>query len=62
MTLGVTFGVGPAAVIGEDAGGNMVGLAGTLIALAFALSFVMPFLTDSGIMEFAGILLKPLPS
>ena len=60
VTLGVTFGVGPEAVIGEDAGGNMVGLASTLIAIAFALSFVMPFLTDSGIMEFAGILLKPL--
>jgi len=60
VTLGVTFGVGPEAVIGEDAGGNMVSLAGTLIAIAFALSFVMPFLTDSGIMEFAGILLKPL--
>ena len=60
VTLGVTFGVGPEAVIGKDVGGNMVDLAGTLVAIAFALSFVMPFLTNSGIMEFAGILLKPL--
>ena len=39
VTLGVTFGVGPEAVIGEDAGGNMVSLAGTLIAIAFALRY-----------------------
>lgn len=60
IALGVSFGVGPAWVIGDDVGGSMMGLGQTLIALAVTLSFILPFLTDSGIMEFVGILLKPL--
>lgn len=60
IALGVFFGVGPEWVIGDDVGGSMMGLGQTLIALAVTLSFILPFLTDSGIMEFVGILLKPL--
>ena len=52
--------VGPECVRSADVGGSMVGLSQTLVALAFSLSFVLPFLTDTGIMEFTGVLLKPL--
>ena len=52
--------VGPEWIRGEDVGGSMVGLSRTLVALAFSLSFVLPFLTDTGIMEFTGVLLKPV--
>ncbi len=52
--------LGPECVRSADVGGSMVGLSQTLVALAFSLSFVLPFLTDTGIMEFTGVLLKPL--
>lgn len=52
--------IGPEWIRGEDVGGSMVGLSQTLVALAFSLSFVLPFLTDTGIMEFTGVLLKPV--
>ena len=52
--------LGPVWFSGPDVGGSMVGLSQTLVALAFSLSFVLPFLTDTGIMEFTGVLLKPL--
>lgn len=52
--------IGPECVRSADVGGSMVGLSQTLVALAFSLSFVLPFLTDTGIMEFTGVLLKPL--
>lgn len=60
VTLCVAFGVGPEVVRSDDVGGSMVSLSQTLIAIAVTLSFVLPFLTDCGIMEFTGILLKPL--
>ena len=60
VALGVFFGVGPDWIVGPDVGGSMMGLGQTLIALAITLSFILPFLTDCGIMEFIGILLKPL--
>ena len=56
----VTFEVGPEVIRSEDIGQQMASLSYTLIALAFVLSFVLPFLTESGIMEFTGIILKPL--
>ena len=52
--------IGPEWLRGQDVGGSMVGLSQTLVALAFSLSFVLPFLTDTGIMEFTGVLLKPV--
>lgn len=55
----VSFEVGPEIVRSEDIGQQMASLSYTLIALAFVLSFVLPFLTESGIMEFTGIILKP---
>ena len=56
----VSFEVGPEVIRSEDIGLQMASLSYTLIALAFVLSFVLPFLTESGIMEFTGIILKPL--
>ena len=56
----VSFETGPKIIRSEDIGIQMASLSQTLIALAFVLSFVLPFLTESGIMEFTGILLKPL--
>ncbi len=56
----VFFGVGPALICSNDVGGSMMGLAQTLIAIAISLSFILPFLTECGIMEFVGILLRPL--
>ncbi len=47
-------------IFGSDVGGMTLGLAGTLIALAVTLSFFLPCLTDTGIMEFTGIMMKPL--
>jgi len=60
VTICVTFKIGPEAVISDDVGGTMLTLGGTLIALAISLSFALPFLTDAGLMEFPGIILKPI--
>ena len=60
VTICVTFKTGPQAVISDDVGGTMLSLGGTLIALAISLSFALPFLTDAGLMEFPGIILKPV--
>lgn len=60
VTICVTLKIGPSAVISEDVGGTMLSLGSTLIALAISLSFALPFLTDAGLMEFPGIILKPV--
>lgn len=60
VTICVMFEAGPEAVRSEDVGGTMVGLSYTLIGLAVILSFAMPFLTDCGIMEFFGTIMKPV--
>lgn len=60
VTVCVTLKVGPESVISDDVGGTMLSLGGTLIALAISLSFALPFLTDAGLMEFPGIILKPI--
>lgn len=60
VTGGVVFGIGPEAVIGDEVGGGMVAMGKTLIAIAIALSFILPFLTECGSMEFIGVLLRPL--
>lgn len=60
VAMMVFLGWGPEMVISGDTGGTMMGLGATLIAITVPLSFVLPFLTDSGIMEFLGVLLKPV--
>lgn len=60
VTICVTLQIGPGPVIADDVGGTMLSLGSTLIALAISLSFALPFLTDAGLMEFPGIILKPV--
>lgn len=60
IALLVFLGVGPEMIISGDTGGTMMGLGATLIAITVPLSFILPFLTDCGIMEFLGVLLKPV--
>lgn len=59
ITVSAYFGIGPEFIINADTGGTMLGLALTLVAIAIALSYVLPFLTDSGLMEFGGVLTQP---
>lgn len=60
ITAMVVFGFGPEFIISVDTGASMTGLAGTLICIVISFSFILPFLTDCGIMEFLGIILKPV--
>ena len=56
----VVFNIGPEMIISADTGKTMVNLCGTLFCIVFALSFILPFLTDCGIMEFFGVICKPV--
>ena len=56
----VVFQVGPEVVISADTGATMVDLCGTLFSIVIAFSFILPFLTDCGIMEFLGVIAKPV--
>ncbi|MEG1191399.1 MAG: nucleoside recognition domain-containing protein [Oscillospiraceae bacterium] len=53
------FGIGPQIIISSDVGGTMIDLGKTLVALAFALSYLLPFLTEGGLMEFGGEITRP---
>lgn len=56
----VAFGFGPEFITSIDTGATMVDLACTLVCIVLSFSFLLPFLTDCGIMEFLGVLLKPV--
>lgn len=56
----IAFGFGPEAVTSADTGVTMIDLCGTLLCIVVAFSFVLPFLTDCGIMEFLGVLARPV--
>lgn len=56
----VVFGFGPEVVTSVDTGATIVDLCGTLFCIVLGFSFILPFLTDCGIMEFLGVLLKPV--
>ena len=58
VCIAVVFKVGPEVVYSEDIGGSMISLSGTLVAIAISLSFILPLLTDCGVMEFFGIILR----
>lgn len=60
VTCMVVFGVGPEFVTSADTGASIVSLCGTLFCIVLGFSFILPFLTDCGIMEFMGVLLKPI--
>lgn len=54
------FGAGPVWITGPDVGGSMIGLGKTLISLSIALSYLLPFLTEAGLMEFSGEITRPV--
>lgn len=56
----VLFQVGPEVVISADTGGSIIDLCETLLCILVAFSFVLPFLTDCGIMEFLGVITRPV--
>lgn len=59
ICLSAYFNLGPDFIIEPNTGGTMLGLAQTLVAIAIALSYILPFLTDSGLMEFTGVITRP---
>ena len=56
----IVFGFGPEAVTSADTGVTMLDLCNTLLCIVVAFSFILPFLPDCGIMEFLGVLLRPV--
>ncbi|MCI7812796.1 MAG: YjiH family protein [Lachnospiraceae bacterium] len=56
----VVFGVGPEFITSIDTGATIVDLCATLFCIVLGFSFILPFLTDCGIMEFLGVILKPV--
>lgn len=60
ITCMVVFHVGPEFVTSMDTGGSMVDLCGTLFCIVLGFSFILPFLTDCGIMEFLGVIARPV--
>lgn len=50
--------VGPEQIISVNTGGTMVDLTRSLVCILLTISYTMPLLTDFGIMEFIGILIK----
>ena len=56
----VVFGFGPEWITSIDTGATMVDLGCTLVCIVLSFSFLLPFLTDCGIMEFLGVILRPV--
>lgn len=54
----VYFKVGPEMIYSEATGGSMIGVAATLVSVILCIAFTMPLLTDFGIMEFVGVLVR----
>jgi len=55
-----TFKFGPEFITSIDTGATMVDLSCTLVCIVLSFSFLLPFLTDCGIMEFLGVILRPV--
>ncbi len=60
ITAMVVLGFGPEFITTIDTGGTMVDLCGTLFCIVIGFSFFLPFLTDCGIMEFLGVIARPV--
>ncbi len=56
----VVLNIGPEFITSVDTGATMVDLCCTLFCIVIGFSFFLPFLTDCGIMEFLGVILKPV--
>ena len=50
----INFKIGPEAIISDSTGGTMLGISTSLVSIIFVISYLMPLLTDFGIMEFLG--------
>jgi nucleoside recognition membrane protein YjiH len=51
---------GPEFIISGATGGSMLGVSATLVSVVLCIAFLMPLLTDFGIMEFIGVLLRSI--
>lgn len=58
VALCVNFQFGPQIIRSDVTGETMIGLGKTLISIAIALSYFLPFLTETGLMEFVGVLTR----
>ena len=56
----VVFNCGPEFITSVDTGATIVDLCCTLICIVLSFSFILPFLTDCGIMEFLGVITRPV--
>lgn len=54
----VYFDFGPEAIRSGATGGSMLGVSATLVSVVLCIAFLMPLLTDFGIMEFVGVLIR----
>lgn len=54
----VYFNFGPDAIKSGATGGSMLGVSATLVSVVMCIAFLMPLLTDFGIMEFVGVLVR----
>lgn len=60
VTCLVVLGVGPEFITSVDTGATIIDLCCTLLCIVLGFSFVLPFLTDCGIMEFLGVIVRPV--
>lgn len=60
ILLMIYFGYGSEIIIGGKTGMRMLELSHSLVAIAISMSFLLPFLTDTGSMEFIGVIAKPI--
>jgi len=60
VSIMVVLGFGPEWILSADTGASMVDLSCTLVCIVISFSFLLPFLTDCGIMEFFGVILRPV--
>ena len=56
----VVLGFGPEFITSIDTGATMTDLCCTLLCIVISFSFMLPFLTDCGIMEFLGVIARPV--
>ncbi len=56
----VVFNLGPEFITSIDTGATMIDLCNTLLCIVLGFSFFLPFLTDCGIMEFLGVIMRPI--
>lgn len=54
----VYFNFGPEIINSGATGGSMLGVSSTLVSVVLCIAFLMPLLTDFGIMEYVGVLVR----